>query len=523
MTAGNADIQGPLAVVDIGANAIRMAIAQVLPEGLEVLERMQRPAHLGQDTFAQGRLSQETIAAAVGILRDYRRILDTYQVQLVRAVATSAVREAVNADAFLDRVYLATNLELEVIEPAEESRLTVGAVLQALGEPAVRLGDETLIVDVGGGSALLTLLRGGDIVASGSYRLGSIRLQEMLATPHEPARRAAELLRHQIANVVSAIRSSLPLHNVQQVIAVGGDARFAARLIGHQAPNGPLRAVDAASFDALVERVATHTPEELAREHGLAFADAETLVPALLAYQSLLHETAADELCVSNVSMRDGLLLDLVRSAAGGTDEALARSVIQSARSIGEKYHYDADHAEHVAELSVRIFDELQRDHGLKPRHRLLLYVAGLLHDVGGYISGRAHHKHSYYVVANSEIFGLRREELQIVAHAARYHRRSVPKPTHLEYVSLPRDSRMIISKIAAILRVADALDRGHAQQVREIQFQRLPGELVMVIPGVPDLTLERRALTLKADLFEDIYGLRVRLEEANRPRRRRP
>ena len=269
------------------------------------------------------------------------------------------------------------------------------------------------------------------------------------------------------------------------------------------------------SFDKLVSRCVRYTAEELSMRHGLPFAEAETLNPALLIYQSLLHRTRAEEMIVSNVSMRDGLLLELARDVTGKEDEALQRSVIQSATSIAEKYHVDLEHGENVAELALRLFDELQPDHGLGSRHRLLLRVAGILHEIGSFVSNRSHHKHSYYLIVNSEIFGLNREELRVVAHISRYHRRSAPKPSHDDYMALPRQTRVVVNKLAAILRVADAFARGHIQQIRDIQFERVGDDLVVYVSGVADLLLEQRAIAAKGDLFEDIYGMRVRLEEA--------
>jgi len=513
------DKAGPriVAAIDIGTNSVRMLIAQVLPDGrIDILERMRRAVRLGQDTFLRGRLSQRTIQAAVACLRDYRRVLASYPVSQVRAGATSAGRETTNSDAFLDRILMVTNLEVEVIEPTEEGRLMVNAVLHAIGNAAdVRRGT-TLIVEVGGGSSLLTFLRNGEIVASGSHALGSIRLQEMLATSEEPPDRAADLLRHHIASSVATIKATLPLSEVEHFIAVGGDARFVATEIGRRSPSGDLRSFSLKAFDRFVEKIVAHTPAELARKHGLPFADAETLVPALLTYQTLIHATKADTIVVSDVSMREGLLLDITHTLRAEEAEAMRNNVLQSARGIGEKYHYDSEHGRHVAELSMRLFDAMRAEHHLSDRDRLLLQVAALLHEIGMYVASSSHHKHSAYLIANAEVFGLRRSELALVALMARYHRRSPPKRTHVEYMSLPRESRMTVSKLAAILRVADALDRGHAQQVRDIRIEKDSNELIIYVPGASDLTLERRALATKADLFEDVYGLRVRLEEAD-------
>ncbi|MBM4040495.1 MAG: Ppx/GppA family phosphatase [Planctomycetes bacterium] len=526
---GEAGAPKLVGVIDIGANAIRMVIAQAGADRRpEVLERVQRAVRLGHDTFASGRLSQRTMAAALAILRDCKKLLDTYKVDSVRAVATSAVREAANSDAFVDRVAMATSLDLEVLDPAEESRLTVSAVRQAVSGVVDLSATCALVAEVGGGSTLLTLLDGGVITASASYALGSVRLREHLALAQEPQARTVDLLRHQIANVVEAIKRSMPLDRVQLFVAVGEEACFAARQAAQDGPSPrAVSTVEAKPFDRLVADCARLTAEKLSKKHGLPLQSTERLVPAFLIYHALLHATPVDRMIVCGVSMRDGLLLDMARRATGEDDPELAESVVQSARTIGEKYRYDARHAEHVAGLAVRFFDALQAEHGLTPRHRLLLRVAATLHEIGGFVSNRAHHKHSYYLIANSEVFGLRREEVQVAAHVARYHRRATPKPTHLEYLTLPREDRIAVAKLAGILRVADALDRGHAQQVSDVHIERRPGELALFVRGVSDLTLERRAIDEKGDLFEETYGLKVRAEEdassSAEPRRASP
>lgn len=501
--------------IDIGSNLIRMVIAEVLPDQqIKILEQLQRPVRLGQDTFRRGRLSTETMRAAVAVLRDYRRRLDLYKIKHIRTVATSSVREADNADTFLDRVSITTNLDVEVIDTSEESRLMVSVVRQTMGKLLEKDSQYTLIVEVGGGSTLLTLLYGAEILNSLSLPLGAIRLQESLATNYESPERAAEMLSSRIASELMVVSKMMPLRKVRKVVAVGGDARLAARQVGKPGPLPEMFTVSQGAFDGFVNRCRLHTPEELVNHFGLIFSDAETLIPALLVFHAVLHKVGARQILVSSISMRDGLLLDLARLVTGQEDESLTQGVTHSALSLSRKYRVDLNHAEHVAELAVRLFDELQAEHGLTRRHRVLLRVAGLLHEVGDFVSSRSHHKHSYYLIANSEIFGLNRTELMTVAMIARYHRRSVPKPTHTEYMNLPREQRMEVSKLAAILRVADSLDVGHAQQVRVVRYERQGEELVLYVTHATDLSLERRSVLLKGGLLEDIYGIKVRLEE---------
>jgi exopolyphosphatase/guanosine-5'-triphosphate,3'-diphosphate pyrophosphatase len=506
-----------VAVIDIGANSIRMALAQIADDGeMDILERTQKLVRLGHDTFLTGRLSQRAMNAAITILRDFSQLIQTYQAERIRAVATSAVREASNSEAFADRVAMAVNLDLEVLDPAEESRLTVSAVRETLPSSLDIGRDHALIVDVGGGSTLLTLLEGGVIVASESYPLGSVRLHERLASTREPMDRAVDLLRTQIGNVVAMVRRSMPLDALTSLVLVGEDAQFAAQQAGTSLPDSAVAfRLAAPAFANLVQACTRVSPEELARNFSLTVAKAQRLIPALLIYHALLDATELDDALVCEVSMQDGLLLDMAREVTGEEDEEFAESVIRSAQTLGEKFRCDRRHAEQVGELAVQLFDELAQDYALTPKHRLILRVAAVLHEVGRFLSNRAHHKHSGYLIANSEVFGLGRSELRLVAQVARYHRRSAPKSSHLEYMTLPREDRIAVSKLASILRVADALDRGHSQQVQNLQIDRRASELIIYVNDVMDLTLERRAMAEKADMFEDTYGLKVRLEEA--------
>ena len=505
-----------VAAIDIGANSVRMEVAEVLPDGdIEVLERMAKATYLGHDSFRRQSLSPKTMRAVLNILREFQRTIQVYGCAPVRAVATSAIREASNRFLFLDRVSMSVGFDVEVIDVSEESRLTVSAVRQSMGAELAKGRGLTLIAEVGGGNTVLTVLQEGEIEASQSVPLGSIRLQEALSTSNDPPEQVAEIMQNQISNVISTIQTTLPLKRVTKFIATGGDVRFAANQVGKSMRGSDLKQVTREDFDRLVRRCVKCTPEVLARKFGLPFSKVDTLNPALLVYQTLLRATKARKMIVSDVSMRDGLLLDLARGVMGQEDPAFAEGVLHSAMAIARKFHTDMSHAQQVAGLSVRLFDVLAKEHGLGGRHRLLLEAAGLLHEIGGLVSSRGHHKHSYYLISNAEIFGLSREELQTVAHVARYHRRSGPKPSHVDYMSLPRHQRMAVNKLAALLRVADALDRGHAQQVSAFAAEIKKEDLVLSIPGVNDLTLERRAVAAKGDLFEEIYGLGIRLEES--------
>jgi exopolyphosphatase/guanosine-5'-triphosphate,3'-diphosphate pyrophosphatase len=209
-----------------------------------------------------------------------------------------------------------------------------------------------------------------------------------------------------------------------------------------------------------------------------------------------------------------GLLFDVARSEEGHAFEDLSRQVLASAAALGEKYHYDAPHSRNVAHLAVRLFDDLRAEHGLTMRDRLLLEVAGLLHDIGIFVGLRGHHKHGQYILSASEIFGLSRDDMDVVSNVARYHRRALPQRSHLPYMALDRGTRVTVNKMAAILRVANALDADHLQKVRDVHAIMEQESWVLEVEGAGDLTMERLASQSRADLFVEVFGRKLAFRE---------
>ena len=256
-------------------------------------------------------------------------------------------------------------------------------------------------------------------------------------------------------------------------------------------------------------------PEEIADRYALGYDEAERLLPALLYYRYFLRATGATEILVPLVSIRDGILREEAQILQGGEGTDVSRMVISSTKRLASKYAYDEPHALWVATLAGRLFDKLREDHGLGSRERLLLYVAAILHEIGMYISPSSRHKHSMYLIHASDIFGLRRQDKEIVANVARYHRGAMPRSTHVDYMSLSKQDRARVAKLAAILRVAIALDAQRAQRIREIEIDlgREPYE-IWVPEDVGDISMERDLLRRKAKMFADVFGVDIVLRQ---------
>ncbi|MBF0543683.1 MAG: HD domain-containing protein [Candidatus Riflebacteria bacterium] len=505
------------AAIDVGSTGIRMVIAEIKKDSqLRIIESMQHPVSIGKDTFTKGIIQQETIEESVRILLGYKRLLKEYDINeetSVRAVATSSVREAANRDTFLDRLYIATHINIEAIEEAEENRLTYMAVRNILPAGECLIGN-ALIVEVGGGGTDLLLLENSHVAFSNSYRLGSLRMRETLATYRVPPPRMRVILDRHLRSTVDQLRRNVPVGSLDKIIAVSGDMRFAASKLVSDWGSNQISEISTKEFSKFADRIASSSIDQLVRKENLPYHEAETLGPALLAYKHLARAFNAKKLLVPKTSLREGLLYEM--AAHGSWSQDFADQATNTALSLGQKFHFDEKHAVHVTELSIEIFRFLQEDHQLSGKFELLLRLSGLLHDIGMFISNRAHHKHSMYLILNSDLFGLTLRDKIVIGLIARYHRRAGPNSEHQEYAVLPRDHRMAVAKLSAILRVADALDRNHLQNIKNLSYSKEDGQFIISVPEMEDLTLERGALKEKANLFEDVYGLKVLLRKAN-------
>jgi exopolyphosphatase / guanosine-5'-triphosphate,3'-diphosphate pyrophosphatase len=503
----------------MGASAVRLVIAEMAVDGtIRIVEEASRGAQLGRDSFSSGEITSQTIDATLAALDGFRQIMHSYGVQQVRAVATSAVREAGNRDLFLDRILGETGFAFEIINEAEENRLVFLAVRQATQDGTAFNAAWTLLAEVGGGSTSLMLLRRGRPNRSGVYALGAVRLRQQLNLRRQRHDVQVALLKRSIANVIEEIRVEIPLDRITHAIAIGGDVRFAASQIIEGDPDAGVREIPREAFIAFCDEIERMDEDQLADRFRLPAVEADTLVPALLIYRTLLSETAATRLVVADASLRAGVLLDLSAREGPEAAQEFEGQVLASAEALGHKYRFDRVHGRHVATLATRLFDELRGEHRLSNRDRLLLQVAALLHDVGIYVSLRAHHKHTLYLVASSQIFGLSDEETKIVANIARYHRRVTPQDTHIPYIALDRRDRLVVNKLAALLRVANALDAEHLQKVKDLQIVRHDKTWIVELMGSGDLTMEQLAASARADMFLDTFGRPLHIRQVGNP-----
>jgi len=502
-----------VAAIDVGSNAIRYVIAEVSRGGVYLeLESERIPVRLGTDVFTRERmLGAASIEAATAALTRIRRRMDDLGIAHYRAVATSAVRESQNGGELVERVRRVSGIHLETISGSEEAQLIWLAV-----RDRVELGsDRWFLMDLGGGSVEVSVVDREGILWSESHTLGAVRLLQAFKEDGSPLQgEAYDDLLERYVHMLKIPRAAEEWQP-RGLIATGGNIDALAELAG--APRDPqgIGVLPLTDLRCIRERLADLDVAERIRQFGLRDDRADVIVPAAVVYERVAELARAPEILVPRVGLKEGLVLDLVEELRSHTahSDRREREIQAAALILGRRFQFDETHARQVTRLALLLFDELALEHGLGEQDRKLLLAGALLHDVGQYLSYRRHHKHSMYLIANSELPGLTPHDIQLVALLARYHRRSEPRPAHPGYAELSEGDRERVRKLAAILRVADALDREHLSRVKSLRVRRELDRLVLEVESQGKMALEAWALRKKGKLFESVYGGRLELE----------
>jgi len=502
-----------VAVLEIGSTGIRLLIAQIQDGGQwTVMDNAGRPVALGRDVFNSGEFSRESLLECLAVLQNFKELLAGWGIAAADAhvIATSALRVARNRDMFIDRIRQETDFNLTVVDGVEENRLMYLGVRFALKQDLPLFWRaNSMIIEIGGGSTEIMLLRRGQMVAAHSIKLGTIIIDQRTRLGAGPSLIYERYLGETIRNTTSLLNAEMDLAHVRTFVMVGSDARYVALQAGTEL-NEHCRVINRNDFITFAEKIRNYSIEECVQKLGITYAEAEGFIPGILVLKLFLEQTGAARVAVPLVSIREGYLIDMALGVDSDVQKEFFSQIIASAVNLGRRFHFDEAHSRHVALLCMTLFDALEKVHGMNQRQRMMLETAAILHDIGAFIKASGHNRHGQYIVANSEIFGLPRDEQDIIANVIRYHRGDPPSETDIEYISLQREERILVLKMASILRIADALDRGHSQQIKNMTIDRRSETIALHAQGIHDISLELMGVEEKAGLFQDAFGYKI-------------
>jgi exopolyphosphatase/guanosine-5'-triphosphate,3'-diphosphate pyrophosphatase len=507
-----------IAAIDIGTNSIHMIVVQVRPDlSFEVIDREKDMVRLGAGGLDGRSLTPTAVNAGIQTLTKFRRLADSHQVDEIVAAATSATREADNGGDFIAEADRQTGIRIRVISGTEEARL-----IHLAAGYGVDVGNGTaVVIDIGGGSVEVTLGPATEMRLGKSFKVGAIRLAERFVKSDPLSGRDERRLVKHLNKEMGAYLDEIASRGFDRVIGTSGTILSLGALAATQEGEPPedlrnLR-VSARSLRRLRKTLVASDIQERLALRGMDPRRADLNVGGSVLLDTILKRLGAEELTLCDLALREGLVLDYIHQNSARIrkveryPDVRRRSVVE----LGERCGYWSDHAQQVARLALSIFDQTRSVHGLSDREREWLEYGALLHDIGVHISYEKHHRHSYYLIKNGDLRGFDPVEIEIIALLARYHRQARPKKSHDGYGELSGRMRRTVRTLAAMVRLAEGLDRSHAQALAGIDLFPRGDDYLARLRASGDAELELWAAHRHVSPLEAVLEKPIRFEVA--------
>ncbi|MEO8594693.1 MAG: Ppx/GppA phosphatase family protein [Candidatus Solibacter sp.] len=505
------------AAIDIGSNSIRMEAAEVVP-GLpaRVLASDREVTRLGESVFRSGTVSEDALKSTCAVLERMAGLYRRLDVVGVRVVATSAIRDTRNQREFLLRASEAAGVPVEIISGREEARLIYLGVQSVWPQPDKRV----LIIDIGGGSAEIIAADRGTLVEAYSKPLGAVRLREAFLKNDPPDARQLHQMHEYVQAKLDAPVRRLGHAGWDRVIATSATASAVAAAVS-RSPRSRRDDIDrlrvtTSQLRKLYSAVSVLGLAERRKITGIGPRRAEIIVPGMSVLLQFLQEFHLPSFYYSRAGVRDGIIADLAARNVGAELSRLSGEQRREVEEMARRYGVSLQHARKVADFSNLLFTALQPLHGLPPASGKLLEAAAYLLDVGHFISAVSHHKHSFYVVSNSDMAGFTDREQIVIAALCRYHRKSLPSPLHSPYLVLSEEERRRLQLMIPILRLADNLDTTGDQRIRGVECRlREGGGVTLLVHATSDIDLDQWAAEQAGETFQQIYQRPIQVVRA--------
>jgi exopolyphosphatase/guanosine-5'-triphosphate,3'-diphosphate pyrophosphatase len=499
-----------ISAIDVGSNAMRMVIGEVDESWrVNTIENIRLPVRLGEDVFSKGYLEEKTIQQTEEAFLRFRQMAESFNIHRLRAVATSAAREASNSDLLLDRVLRASGIEIEIISGEEEARLIHAAVMHVLDLENKR----TLLIDIGGGSIEVTISTGRNIISTDSFNMGTVRLLEKLDGTPSSKSPFGHLVREYAEAARFRIEQGLENQKIQVCAGTGGNVEEIGRLRQRLFKAESDRLITLAELEKLIERLESMSYEERMRKLKLRPDRADVILPASIVLHLIASEAGVKQIAIPSVGLKDGILLDITEDLSKNLRLRRREQVWESALHMGRKYQFDEKHARMTSRLAARLFDQSKPLHHLDDSHVLLLEVGALLHDVGHFINSLDHDKHGYYLLSATHLIGLSQREQSIVANLVRYHRKQSPSTDDENFKSLPQKDRLVVIKLSTLLRLADSLDVSHMGNVTDVTLTETKSGWRLKLSGRNDQMLVKWAFDKRKSRFKEVFGANLEMD----------
>lgn len=501
------------AAIDVGSNDISMKIFEnTARKGFKELDYVSNMIEIGSDTYKNGYISNETIDEVCDILLRFKKKMREYGVEEYRAYATSAVREAENSKIILDRLKKKTELDVEILSNSEHRFMMYKGLAAKYDSLNAIIDKNTALVDIGAGSVQISIFDKGQLSLTQNIPIGAVRVRDYLSIMQFKTVELEKVIEEYINNEVETFRNLyLKDKQTKNVIAIGDEM---AGLIRTVPELGITDRISIDQFKYLFDKIVNKNSHELAAEYGIPFERATLLVPSAIVYLTFLKQAKADTMWMPDIVLCDGIVTDYMEKGKKLLfDRSFNVDILASAQAIAKRYRCNKIHIQNVTTIALAIFNTIKRNYGLNATDRMQLELAAILHDCGKFINMNDGANNSYNIIVSTEIMGLSHTEREEVANIVKYN--TIYLPSYASIKGELGDCDYVkIAKLAAILRIANVLDRSHKQKVEKFTVSLRDKVLTITADTVSDLTLEAGLFEGKADFFEKVYGIRPVLKQ---------
>lgn len=497
------------AVIYIGSNAVTLKIGELSSKKIKYLEKCEYPLYLGKDTFSKEKIGFEKVDKLCEVLSSFKKIIEEYKVENVRVFATTAMREAKNKDPIADQINVRTGFKVNIIDDPEEKTYIYKEICRKLTKYTDFHKNEALITSIGTGSIGVAAYSYGNILFSQTLKVGAMKLSEIFEQVQEESGNFHVVLEEYLKGFTYVLKNMIPIKDIKYFIGAGQELHIIGELCAYKRDDNFVY-IKRKDLYALYDNLKEKTIENIMREFGVNEEKAESILPSLVIYKTMLEFTEAEEILCPYAVLPDIVLRTMLYTEE--TREwniVFDNNTIIAAKNLAKRYFYNKEHAEIVEKFALAIFDKLQKIHGMGERERLILQVGAILHDIGKYINVKNHYDHSYNIIKSSDVAGLGYQELEIAANIARYHSSQIPTIEHRGFKTLDSEKKLLVMKLSAILRLADSIDRSHVQKFEKFDIKYKNGILDIAVTTDANILLEEWTLNQKGEYFEDIFGIR--------------
>lgn len=496
------------AAIDVGSSAVRMKVAQVSNDAFEVLENLEYPLNLGKETFNKNKIQFSTTVSCCEIVNNFYNLAHNLEVEDENIIltGTTALREAINREYVCDQIMVKTGHKIKVLEDGEEKTFIFRHMMHQIQQTKDHARCY-MMAYIGTGSLGIAVCKGGKIFYSQNVRVGSLKLNELIGDMSQFDDTNILIAINEYINAIfDQMHSQIDKHPINQLYITGKNADVVSMAFTKNSFTKD-------ELTNLYSSIKMLTSKQLKKKFSITQDQAEVFLPALALHDKLLSISKTECAQILDVFLCDAMLYKtLFPNEFKSLKVDFERSCTTSALAISKQYNYDKAHAQAVEKFALTIFDNLKRLHGFSRKERLYLEVAAILHDIGKFVNLKSHDRISADIILDSNIIGFTKEEMAIIANIARYHSMEVPSDSHSKYKALSAQNKIIVSKLSAIIRLADALDRSHLQKIKGIQLELIDKQLNIYVACTEDILLEQWTFQYKSMFFEEVFGIKCYL-----------